>query len=260
MHTVSLADTLELSLTKGEGKISLLGPGNNPAFPAGEKNIAYRAAEKYLSAFEIKGYDISLMIDKKIPISAGLGGGSTDAAGVLRALESVFAVGDREALDKMALSLGADVPFCMYGGCYRARGIGEILTPVAEMPKDTFLVIARGKNGVNTAKAYADSDRHSGYEIKSADNIIKSLDSGDISFASHLFNRFEDVVFVDLPEVKEIKDAMLSSGAIGALMSGSGSAVYGVFENSKNASAAREKLRDRGVFATQSKPLSRADF
>ncbi len=260
MHTVSLADTLSISLTKGEGNIYLSGKSNNPAFPSGEKNIAYRAAEKYLSAFDIKGYDISVAIDKKIPISAGLGGGSTDAAGVLRALESIFAVGDKETLDKIALSLGADVPFCMYGGCLRAQGIGEILTPVREMPEDTFLVITRGKSGVNTAKAYADSDRHSGYEIKSADNIIKSLDKRDKSFADQLFNRFEEVVFADLPEVKEIKDTLLSSGALGALMSGSGSAVYAVFENSKNASAACEKLCDRGVFAAQAKPFSSADF
>lgn len=259
MHTISLADRLTLSISRGEGNIALKS-SDNRFLPAPERNIAYRAAEKYLSAFGINNYDISIAIDKKIPVSAGLGGGSADAAGVLRALEEFFAVDEREELSKIALSLGADVPFCMYGGCYRAGGIGEILLPVSEMPKGTCFVVARGKNGVNTAKAYADSDKNSGYDIKSADNIIKALEKGDLSFADHLFNRFEEVVFSDLPEVRETKCFMLSSGAVGALMSGSGSAVYGVFENSKNASAVCENLRSRGIFAVCAKPFSQADF
>ncbi len=259
MHTVSLADCLTVDIRRGEGLITLQS-SNNKFLPSPEKNIAYRAAYKYLSKFGVKGYDISIAIDKKIPISAGLGGGSADAAGVLRVLEDTFAVGDREGLDSMALSLGADVPFCMYGGCFRAQGIGELLTRAPEMPKNTSLVIARGKNGVNTAKAYADSDKNDGYEIKKADGIIKVLEQNDLSFTEHLFNRFEDVVFPDLPEAREIKDTMLSLGAVGALMSGSGSAVYAVFENRKNASAACKKLRDRGVFAVCAKPFSSADF
>ena len=138
MHTVSLADTLTIDITRGEENIKLAANGSTP-IPTDERNIAYRAAQKYISSFEIKGYDVSVIIDKKIPVSAGLGGGSTDGAGVLRALESVFNVGDKETLDKIALSIGADVPFCMYGGCMRAKGIGEILSPVSEIPKDMFM-------------------------------------------------------------------------------------------------------------------------
>ena len=259
MHTVSLADALTLDITRGEGGIKLMANGSTP-IPTDEKNIAYRAAQKYMSAFEIKGYDISIIIDKKIPVSAGLGGGSTDGAGVLRALESVFQIGDRETLDKIALWVGADVPFCMYGGCMRAKGIGEILTPVCEIPKDMFIVIVRGKLGVNTAKAYADIDKLSEYTPKNADEMIKRIESRDRSFTDLLFNRFEDSVLCDIPEIRFIKEELLKFGALSALMSGSGSAVYAFFEDKKNASAACERLMDRGVFACISNAICKGDF
>jgi 4-diphosphocytidyl-2-C-methyl-D-erythritol kinase len=213
-----------------------------------------------MSAFDIKGYDTSIVIDKKIPVSAGLGGGSTDGAGVLRALEDTFKIGDRETLDKIALWVGADVPFCMYGGCMRAGGIGEILSPVAEIPKDMFIVIARGKEGVNTAKAYADIDKLPAYTPKSADEMIKRIENKDRSFTNLLFNRFEDSVIVDIPEIKFIKEELLKFGALSALMSGSGSAVYAFFEDKKNASAACENLISRGIFACVTSATYKGDF
>ena len=259
MHTVSLADTLCIDITRGEGNIKLAANGGMP-IPTDEKNIAYRAAQKYMSAFDIKGYDISIVIDKKIPVSAGLGGGSTDGAGVLRALEDTFKIGDRETLDKIALWVGADVPFCMYGGCMRAGGIGEILSPVGEIPKDMFIVIARGKEGVNTAKAYADIDKLPAYTPKSADEMIKRIENKDRSFTDLLFNRFEDSVIVDIPEIRFIKEELLKFGALSALMSGSGSAVYAFFEDKKNASAACENLISRGIFACVTSAICKGDF
>ncbi len=259
MHTVSLSDLLSVDVTRGEGIIKLSATGNTP-IPTDEKNIAYRAAQKYLSAFEIKGYDISVIIDKKIPVSAGLGGGSTDGAGVFRALESIFKIGDKETLDKIALSVGADLPFCMYGGCMRARGIGEILSPVSEMPEGMCIVIAKGKLGVNTAKAYSDADKQSGYIPKSADDIIKKLENGDKTFTDCLFNRFEETVFADIPEIARIKEELVSRGAAASLMSGSGSAVYAFFEDKKNASAACESLASRDIFACVTDALGKADF
>jgi 4-diphosphocytidyl-2-C-methyl-D-erythritol kinase len=259
MHTVSLADTLCIDITRGEGNIKLAANGGMP-IPTDEKNIAYRAAQKYMSAFDIKGYDISIVIDKKIPVSAGLGGGSTDGAGVLRALEDTFKIGDRETLDKIALWVGADVPFCMYGGCMRAGGIGEILSPVSEIPKDMFIVIARGKEGVNTAKAYADIDKLPAYTPKSADEMIKRIENKDRSFTDLLFNRFEDSVIADIPEIRFIKEELLKFGALSALMSGSGSAVYAFFEDKKNASAACVDLISRGIFACVTSATCKGDF
>ena len=259
MHTVSLADTLTVDLRRGEGNIRLAVNSGTP-IPTDEKNIAYRAAQKYISTFGIKGYDISVVIDKKIPVSAGLGGGSTDGAGVLRALEDRFKIGDKETLDKIALSIGADVPFCMYGGCMRAGGIGEILTPACEIPRDMFIVIAKGSEGVNTAKAYADIDKLPHYTPKSADEMIKRIENGDKSFTKLLFNRFEDSVISAIPEIKFIKEELLKFGALSALMSGSGSAVYAFFEDKKNASAACEKLMGRGIFACVTGAFSKADF
>lgn len=259
MHTVSLADTLAIDVRRGEGNIRLTSNGGTP-IPTDEKNIAYRAAQKYMSAFDIKGYDISIVIDKKIPVSAGLGGGSTDGAGVLRALEDMFKIGDKETLDNIALSIGADVPFCMYGGCMRAKGIGEILSPASEIPKDMFIVVAKGKEGVNTAKAYADIDKLPHYTPKSADEMIERIENGNRSFTKLLFNRFEDSVISEVPEIRSIKEELLKFGALSALMSGSGSAVYAFFEDKKNASAACERLMGRGIFACVTGALGRADF
>ncbi|MBR3714604.1 MAG: 4-(cytidine 5'-diphospho)-2-C-methyl-D-erythritol kinase [Clostridia bacterium] len=259
MHTVSLSDILHIDVTRGEGRIKLSSNGS-AQIPTDEKNIAYRAAQKYISAFDIKGYDISVVIDKRIPVSAGLGGGSTDGAGVFRALEEIFRIGDKKTLDDIALSVGADVPFCMYGGCMRARGIGEILTPACEMPGKMCMVIAKGSRGVNTAKAYSDADKKSSYVPKMADQMIKSLEKGDRSFAEHLFNRFEETVFADIPEIAEIKEFLVRGGAFASLMSGSGSAVYAFFDDKKNASAACEGLISRGIFACVTEPFGKADF
>ena len=259
MHTVSLSDSLSIDITRGEGNINLSAKGST-SIPTDEKNIAYRAAQKYMSGFEIKGYDISIAIDKKIPVSAGLGGGSTDGAGVLRALESVFNFDDKDTLDKIALSIGADVPFCMYGGCMRAKGVGEILSPINEIPKDMFIVIAKGGAGVNTAKAYSDIDKLPLYDPKSADEMVKRIENGDRSFAKMLFNRFEDSVLNDISEIRLIKEELLKFGAMSALMSGSGSALYAFFEDEKNASAASESLVSRGIFACVTSALGKADF
>ena len=259
MHTVSLSDILHIDVTRGEGIIKLSSNGS-AQIPTDEKNIAYRAAQKYISEFEIKGYDISVMIDKKIPVSAGLGGGSTDGAGVFRALEEIFKIGDKKRLDNIALSVGADVPFCMYGGCMRARGIGEVLTPACEMPRVMFMVVAKGSRGVNTAKAYSDADKNSSYVPKTADQMIESLEKGDRSFTEHLFNRFEETVFADIPEIAEIKEYLVRGGAFASLMSGSGSAVYAFFDDKKNASAACEGLISRGIFACVTEPFGKADF
>ena len=256
MHTVSLGDALQIDITRGSGKISICGTGA-PSFPMGEKNIAYRAAEKYMATFGVTGYDIDIFIEKNTPMAAGLGGGSADAAGVLRALESHFSIGEGKMLGELALSLGADVPFCLNGGCNRARGIGEILTEADQMPSDTRLVIAKGKNGVNTRLAYARADELSQGEIKTADTILAALEDGGLSFAEHLFNRFEDSVCIDLPEIVDLKNTMLSSGALGALMSGSGSSVFGIFQDDEKASAACKKIRDKGIFSCVAEPIGR---
>ncbi len=258
MHTVSFGDTLRASLTKGSGEIKLK-TGRVGGFPEGEKNIAYRAADKYFSAFGIKNYDIEMSFDKIVPMSAGLGGGSADAAGVLRFLEHSFKTGDIETLDKIALSLGADVVFCLHGRCARARGIGEILTPVRSLSEDLYIVIAKGERGVNTKKAYAEADLLDAYGIKSADALISTLEKGTPDYKM-MFNRFEDVAIRDLPEIGEIKEIMRNSGALGQMMSGSGSAVFGIFDSEKNALAAEKALAARDVFSTVARPLTSFDF
>ncbi len=259
MHTVSLSDKLTLSVEKGEGNIIIL-PSGDENVPCDRRNIAYRAAEKYLSTFDINNYDVTISIDKKNPVFAGLGGGSADGAGVFRALEEIFAVGDSKKLGETALSVGADVPFCMRGGCARAEGVGEILTDVKELSSDIYFVIAKGADGVSTKEAYEKIDSLAQYTPENSEKIIKSLENGGKDFEKNLFNRFEEIVFTERPEVEKIKEDMLLLGSYGALMSGSGSALFGLFDSEKDAFAAAEKLRSRGVWATVCRPFSRDDF
>lgn len=260
MQTISLADTVTVRLEKGTGHVNAFVDGLSSCVPADDRNIAVKAAKKYLDAFGIRGYDASIMIEKRIPVMAGLGGGSADAAGVLRALESLLSFGDEGQLAQLALSLGADVPFCLRTGTCRAQGIGEILTPCTEMSKDTYIVIAKGEKGVSTAEAYRQLDMQGENIIKSADSMIESLNKCDLSFTSHLFNRFEDVVLPELSEARDIKRILCEKGSIGSLMSGSGSAVFAIFENDASASAALGELHDLGVFACKSRPFSITDF
>ena len=255
MQTVDLADVITLNIEKGNGGISVLMGEKNADIPTDERNIAVKAAKKYFEAFDIIDYEATILIDKKIPTQAGLGGGSADAAGVLRALDEYFGFNDKKRLDDVALSVGADVPFCVNMGICRAEGVGEILTPCAKIPKNTSIVIAKGSGSVSTAQAYADFDALGNYVRRDSDDIIKAFEKNDLSFAGIMFNRFEEVIFPKLPEICEIKKTLYSCGAAGALMSGSGSAVFGIFEDDASASAALDTLLKKNVFACKTRPF-----
>jgi 4-diphosphocytidyl-2-C-methyl-D-erythritol kinase len=140
-------------------------------------------------------------------------------------------------------------------GICRAEGIGEILTPCARIPKNTSIVIAKGRGSVSTAQAYADFDSLGNYVRRDSDDIIKAFKKNDLSFAGDMFNRFEEVIFPRLPEVCEMKNDLYSCGALGALMSGSGSAVFGIFEDDTSATAALDMLLKKNVFACKTRPF-----
>ena len=157
MQSVSLSDTVRIEVSPGSG-INLTVCGETFGVPGGSENLAYRAAELFL---RMAGVDCSLDIEveKVIPVAAGLGGGSSDAAAVLRGLNKLFGRPFSYAgLCKMGMSLGADLPFCIAGGCVLVEGIGEKVTPVTPMPKVAILVASAGE-GVLTPEAYARLDR-----------------------------------------------------------------------------------------------------
>lgn len=240
LNEISLHDTLTVTLNK-TGVINL--NCSDKTLPADAKNIAYRAAELFFSETGIEfGADIDLV--KKIPHGAGLAGGSADAAGVLRALNKLTGSPlSADRLSALALKLGADVPFCLNGGCALAEGIGEILTPLPHL-KNLIYVIVKPKESISTTYVYNNldlSNRPKNLNIRAvADGII----NGDTAaIARNSGNILESVTAKKYPVINEIKQALYDSGAILSMMSGSGTAVFGMFDELIQAHVAAEAMR-----------------
>ncbi len=249
MQAVSLADDVTVTAEEGMGITVTCSDGN---IPQGCDNIAYRAAAAYLAEYGITA-KVRVHIDKRIPAAAGLGGGSADAAAVITALDEIFArASGTDELCAIVKNIGADVPFCIRGGIARARGIGELFTACPTMP-DCAVVIAIGDERASTAGAYGRIDALPERQIRSADGIIAALASGGVSDVSaEMFNIFEAVTEYD----GRIKDIMIEAGAVGTMMSGSGTSVFGIFEIAADAENAARALTDRGYFAYQCRPIS----
>lgn len=243
MQAVSLCDLVTVSLTPGNGTITLT--CNHPDLPCDEGNIAYRATARYLAAAGIDRYDVSVNIEKKIPLAAGLAGGSTDAAGVLRGLQEMLGALSEEALYQLAGKLGADVPFCLRSGCCRTEGIGEVLTPYRSLTRDAILVIAKKGEGVSTKEAYQQMDLPR--QRRTSSGILRALERQDtLEIVTQLYNRFESVILPLRPYAAHAKQVMIGEGAAGALMSGSGPSVFGVFFHWDDAERVYNRLLDEG--------------
>ena len=223
MQQISLCDTV--SAEKTPGGICVLCSDESLA---GEKNIAWRAAALFLRETQTSG-GVVISIKKSIPVGAGLGGGSADAAAVLSALNALYGADvSEEALCALGAKLGADVPFCIAGGTKLGVGIGEALSPLPPMPP-CKIVVVKPRFSVSTAQAYREIDRKPLARLRSAENMRGALESGDLRrIASALYNDFD--LAAENPEIAKIKEKMRSFGALGALLSGSGSAVYALFE------------------------------
>jgi 4-diphosphocytidyl-2-C-methyl-D-erythritol kinase len=233
-----------------------------PYLPNNAKNTAHRAARAFMDALGRKNIAVQMHITKNIPSQAGLGGGSTDAAAVLTALSNIFPGAiDRSSLFAMASEIGADVPFCMDGGTQLCEGIGDILRPVVPMSGMPILLV-KPSCGISTPRAYAQYDDrpviHSNpdEEAVAIERMISAKDSTDpirriSDAASHLYNDLESVAENEYPVLADIRSFLLSQGAKLARMSGSGSAVFGIFANAEQRDAARvsaENYAGPGVY------------
>ena len=225
MQSVSLCDVI--TVERQYGSIELSGTGE---LDYGDTNLAFKAAKLFFDKSSLSG-GAKIYVEKHIPMCAGMAGGSTDAAAVLKALNELYGNPfGRDELCNISKSLGADVPFCLTGGTMRAEGIGEILTPVAPLPY-TRLLVVKPPIAVSTPEAYA------GLELALAPHpdtwsAICAIERGDMkSLFSLMGNTFEYSIFKKEPEIAEIKNSLLSLGASASLMSGSGSAVFGIFED-----------------------------
>ncbi len=240
MQAITLCDRVDVRLTPGDGKITLICDLSD--LPTDRGNLAYRAAEAYLAEAGIHDYDAHIAIEKKIPLSAGLAGGSTDAAGVLRALQTLLNALSEDCLYALAGRLGADVPFCLHSGCCRTEGIGEILTPYPSLTRDAILVVAKQGEGVSTAEAYRQMDLPRPHQT--AEKMLRALERGEGGeIAALCYNSFESVILPLRPYAAHAKQVLIEEGAAGALMSGSGPSVFGIFFDWDDAERAYRRLQ-----------------
>lgn len=255
MQTVSLCDLVTVDFVPApQSRISLSVSGNAD-LPADCRNLAWRAAERFLQHTHLTGA-VQIMIQKHIPVSAGLAGGSADAAAVLRALNRLCGEPlTTKELCEIGLTLGADVPFCIRGGAMLVTGVGEVLERIPDMPTCT-LVIAAGEEGISTPHAYAALDEKYNffeYPQKEKTNVCELIDlwQNDALSASCscFYNIFEDVIPEENTSVDTIKRVMRERGAMRAMMSGSGPSVFGVFEEQKEAEQACTALKAMGYIA-----------
>lgn len=261
MHTVSLADEITVIATpskKTEIKMFLFG---DTRFPGDERNLAYRAAALFLDLAKISA-NIEIRLKKNIPIAAGLAGGSTDAAATLRAMNKLFGrVFSNSALLKMASELGSDVPYCLFGKTALCEGRGEIITRLNKSPSLNVLILNSGEY-VKTPEAYSNLDKRysdfGGERGQKAEALLsrqlESINSGSFDERT-LYNIFEDAVLPLCPIATSLKERLLSLGAKGALMSGSGSSVFGIFEKEEDMNSARDIFLSEGIRAFSSKSV-----
>lgn len=255
MQSVDLRDTVTVSLTGEPGGIRLSCSGNDD-IPLDERNTAHKAATRFFKETGTENPGISIKIKKKIPSSAGIAGGSADAAAVLLALNSIFhGVASDEQLFNIGEKIGADVPFCLHGGTMLAEGIGTILSPLPDMPS-CFIVLAKPEAAVSTLRAYGEFDKLSEVNHPELEAMTDAVRAGDLkAVCSHMGNVFEQSI--NLPEIAKIKELMLSFGAVGACMSGSGPTVFGIFESRDDAQHCCAELRDSVAFAAVCEPCSK---
>lgn len=215
--------------------------------PKDENNIAYKAAKLLMDEFQIQG-GIKITLDKHIPVAAGMAGGSSNAAAVLYGMNRMYELDlSQEQLMERGVVLGADVPYCIMRGTVLAEGIGEVLTPLDPMPKCQIL-IAKPPISVSTKLVYDKLDSKEIEQHPDIDGIITGLKDGDLeAVASSMGNVLEKVTVEEYPVIAQIKDCMLRGGALGAMMSGSGPTVFGIFKDRRTVKQASALVKEQGL-------------
>ena len=250
MQTVDLYDTLTLT---GDG-CGLTMTCTDPAVPADDSNLVLRAARLFFTETALPVPGLRFHLEKRIPSQAGLGGGSSDAAAVLRALRALYAPSLTDAvLECMAARLGSDVPFFVRGGTALATGRGERLAPLPPLTAGWFVVV-KPPESFPTPAMYRRLDELPPGSHRPAD-LTTALTGGDIrAVATALYNSFQRAVPPD-SAVWAIEDALRVRGALAALLSGSGSAVFGLFDREDAARAAADALRERWPLTFVARPV-----
>lgn len=244
MQTIHLYDRLKITKTKTPG-IEI--HSNLPFLPVNENNLVYKAGQLLMNEFGIKeGVRADLL--KRIPVAAGMAGGSSDAAAMLYGINQLFDLGlSRKQLMERGVSIGADVPYCLMRGTALAEGIGEKLKQLPPMIKCPVL-IAKPQISVSTKFVYQNLKLDGTTVHPNIDALIRDIKKKDLcAVTADMGNVLETVTIPNYPVIAEIKKQMIHSGAQGAMMSGSGPTVFGLFENERQARKAYEEMKQTGL-------------
>ena len=239
METIPLYDQVKVRiLDEPEIRVKT----NLGYLPTDKKNIAYQAARLLLDEFGIhQGVDIQL--EKRIPVAAGLAGGSSNAAAVLKGVNQLFELGLTESeLMERGLKLGADVPYCIKGGCALATGIGEILSPLPSLPKCSILLL-KLPFSISTRVVYQEFDLLENVKHPPIDELIKGLKEQSLeNVAQSMGNVLELVSIPKYPKIQMAKEELVKQGAMASLMSGSGPTVFALFDDREKAIFAKRRI------------------
>lgn len=254
MQSVSLCDHVLVSAAKSNATAIHL-ECNLPYIPCDARNIAYRAAELFLAEVNMTA-EAYIRLQKRIPVAGGMAGGSTNGAAVLAALNKLLGSPlTQSALLTLSEKLGSDVPFCLLGKTALCEGRGEILTPIENRAK-LLLLIVPSSESVSTPWAYSTLDAMFGdfagrKEQNQArlDRLTAALAAGDTAgIVSNMYNIFEEAILPERPLARRAKELLIEGGAIGAMMSGSGPTVFGVFADTESRKEADELLKANGYY------------
>ncbi|MDQ3862748.1 MAG: 4-(cytidine 5'-diphospho)-2-C-methyl-D-erythritol kinase [Actinomycetota bacterium] len=253
LQSISLADEVGIE-DIAEGFELSLEPAHKEVGPP-ERNTAY-LAWKLLERLTGEALPARVRLRKEIPAGAGLGGGSADAAAVLLGLNELFGLGlPAGELREVGVEIGADVPFCISGGTALGEGVGEILTPLGAPPEHR-LVVAKPPGSADTGEIYRAYDEAKIESARSVDPVASALRSGSLpALGAAVGNDLKSVTVGFVPEVAALEQAFLKSGALGASMSGSGTAVYGIFDDEESARSATAVID--APFVSVYEPVSR---
>ena len=242
MQTIGLHDDLEIRKTKTPG---IQVKTNLYYLPTNENNLVYKAAKLLMDEFQIQD-GVSIQLKKRIPVAAGMAGGSSDGAAVLWGINQMYGLRlSMQALMERGVRLGADVPYCIQRGTALAEGIGEKLSVLPPMPKCTILI---AKPGISVSTKFVYENLHAN-DLKpeqhpDVDSMIEAMRQKDLGLlCSRMGNVLETVTIPAYPVINEIKRTMMDNGAIGSMMSGSGPTVFGIFDSPVAAKQAMKAVR-----------------
>lgn len=256
MQTISVSDRIDLELTEEPG---IQAECNFRYVPTDGRNLAVRAAQVYLQAVAENQHEtqgVSIRLEKHIPVGAGMAGGSADAAAVLRGMNRLFGSPlNRQELEALAGQVGSDVAFCIAGGTQLAKGRGEQLEDLPPLPP-CWIVVCKPGFSISTPELFRKLDEVSLRRHPDTAGMLAALREEDLrEIGIRMYNVFEDVPDRRMRQTGEIKSVLLDHGALGAMMTGTGSAVFGIFSNTEAAERCAADLKKEHRFCRVAEPV-----